>query len=106
MRRLVRVLLNEGGPSSRFPRLRPASRGAERSSTHSCSRSRGSWVSEAEEICLHTDESTSERILENYLYFHDLDLSSFDLVVSTKAPTWMVHHGEARLLHAHHPRVL
>jgi glycosyltransferase involved in cell wall biosynthesis len=47
---------------------------------------------EAEEICLHTDESTSERILENYLYFHDLDLSSFDLVVSTKAPTWMVHH--------------
>ena len=47
---------------------------------------------EAEEVCLYTDESTYERILENYLHFHDLDLSSFDLVVSTKAPTWMVRH--------------
>jgi glycosyltransferase involved in cell wall biosynthesis len=47
---------------------------------------------DAEEVCLHTDESTFERILENYLYFHDLDLSKYDMVVSTKAPTWMARH--------------
>jgi len=47
---------------------------------------------DADEVCLYTDESTFDRILENYLYFHDLDLSSYDMVVSTKAPTWMVRH--------------
>ena len=47
---------------------------------------------EAEEVSLATDESTFERILENYLHFYDLDLSAYDLVVSTKAPTWMLRH--------------
>lgn len=47
---------------------------------------------EADEITLESDESSFERILKNYLYFHDLDLSNYDLVVSTKAPTWMVRH--------------
>lgn len=47
---------------------------------------------EAEEISLVTDEADFDRILENYLYFYDLDLSRFDAVISTKAPTWMVRH--------------
>jgi glycosyltransferase involved in cell wall biosynthesis len=47
---------------------------------------------EAEEVSLATDESTFERVLENYLHFYDLDLSAYDLVVSTKAPTWMLRH--------------
>ncbi|WP_267222276.1 glycosyltransferase family 4 protein [Dyella silvae] len=47
---------------------------------------------QAEEVTLRTDESTFERILENYLYFYDLDLSEYDVIVSTKAPTWMVRH--------------
>src|SRR2546423_10947731 len=38
------------------------------------------------------DESTFERILEAYHACYDLDLSSYDLVVSTKAPTYMVRH--------------
>src|ERR1700744_1676958 len=46
----------------------------------------------ADEITLESDESSFEQILKNYLYFHDLDLSKYDLVVSTKAPTWMVRH--------------
>lgn len=47
---------------------------------------------QAEEVTLTTDESTFDQILENYLHFYDLDLSGYDVVVSTKAPTWMVRH--------------
>lgn len=47
---------------------------------------------EAEEVALLTDESTFEQILENYVHFYDMDLSAYDLVISMKAPTWMVRH--------------
>lgn len=47
---------------------------------------------DAEEVTLLTDESDFDRILENYLHFYDLDLTRFDAVISTKAPTWMVRH--------------
>lgn len=46
----------------------------------------------AQEVPVVADESTFEQIKRNYLACYDLDLSAFDLVVSTKAPTWMVRH--------------
>ncbi len=47
---------------------------------------------EAQEVPVVADESTFEQIKRNYLTCYDLDLSAFDMVVSTKAPTWMVRH--------------
>ncbi len=47
---------------------------------------------EAQEVPVVADESTFEQIKRNYLACYDLDLSAFDMVVSTKAPTWMVRH--------------
>jgi glycosyltransferase involved in cell wall biosynthesis len=47
---------------------------------------------QAEEVSLWCSEATFEDILANYLHFYDLDLSKYDVVVSTKAPTWMVRH--------------
>ena len=47
---------------------------------------------EAEEISLVSDESGFEPILSTYLRFHELDLSGFDGVISTKAPSYMVRH--------------
>lgn len=47
---------------------------------------------EAQEVPVVADESTFEQIKRNYLTCYDLDLSAFDLVVSTKAPTWLVRH--------------
>lgn len=47
---------------------------------------------QAEEVTLEVSEATFEDILDNYLHFYDLDLSAYDVVVSTKAPTWMVRH--------------
>lgn len=38
------------------------------------------------------DEPDFERIQRNYLTCYDLDLRLFDMVVSTKAPTWLVRH--------------
>jgi glycosyltransferase involved in cell wall biosynthesis len=38
------------------------------------------------------DESTFDAILASYLTCFDLDLSAYDLVISTKAPTYMVRH--------------
>ncbi|MEO9228666.1 MAG: glycosyltransferase family 4 protein [Devosia sp.] len=46
----------------------------------------------AQEVPVVADESTFEQIKRNYLACYDLDLSAFDLVVSTKAPTWLVRH--------------
>ncbi len=37
-------------------------------------------------------EASFETILRGYLDCHELDLSSYDLVVSTKAPTYAAHH--------------
>ena len=38
------------------------------------------------------DETSWEGILEGYLKGYDLDLEDFDLVISTKAPTYMLRH--------------
>ncbi|MFC3813458.1 glycosyltransferase family 4 protein [Lysobacter sp. GCM10012299] len=47
---------------------------------------------EADEIAVTVDESNFEQIKRSYLKCYDLDLSAYDMVVSTKAPTWMVRH--------------
>jgi glycosyltransferase involved in cell wall biosynthesis len=46
----------------------------------------------AEMIQVTVDESSFETILEAYLKCYELDLSRFDGVISTKAPTYMVRH--------------
>src|SRR5687767_3583217 len=47
---------------------------------------------ETEEVGVHTDESCIDAVLESYARCYALDLRSYDLVVSTKAPTFMVSH--------------
>lgn len=47
---------------------------------------------DAQEVSVAADESTFDHITQNYLACYDLDLSAFDLVISTKAPTWLVRH--------------
>lgn len=47
---------------------------------------------EAQEVPVIADESSFEQIKRNYLTCYELDLSAFDMVVSTKAPTWLVRH--------------
>lgn len=47
---------------------------------------------EACEIPVDADESDFDRIKRNYLASYDLDLGGYDVVVSTKAPTWLVRH--------------
>lgn len=47
---------------------------------------------EADEVPLQVDESNFEGIQRGYLACYDLDLSRYDVVVSTKAPTWLVRH--------------
>ena len=46
----------------------------------------------AELITVPSDESTFERILETYERCRSLDLTAFDLVISTKAPTYAIRH--------------
>lgn len=46
----------------------------------------------ASEVVVATDESTVESIKRSYIQCYDLDLSSYDMVISTKAPTWLVRH--------------
>lgn len=46
----------------------------------------------AEEVAVTIDEPDFERIKRNYLSCYDLQLQQFDVVVSTKAPTWMIRH--------------
>ena len=47
---------------------------------------------ETHELPVIVDEPDFDRIKRNYLTCYDLEVSQFDLVVSTKAPTWMVRH--------------
>lgn len=47
---------------------------------------------ETREIPIIADEATYAHIIRNYLTCYGLDVSEFDLIVSTKAPTWMVRH--------------
>lgn len=47
---------------------------------------------QAELVSLPADEYSYEQIVDNYARCRALDLSSFDVVVSTKAPTYAVNH--------------
>lgn len=47
---------------------------------------------QAEQVAVVSDESSFDAILESYLRSYDLDLSAFDGVISTKAPTYVVRH--------------
>ena len=47
---------------------------------------------DADEVGVHTDESSFDAVLESYARCYALDLHGYDLVVSTKAPTFMVSH--------------
>lgn len=62
-------------------------------------------VGYAELITLPSDESSFESILRNYEQWQALDLSSFDMVISTKAPTYVVNHPRHVLYLVHTVRV-
>jgi glycosyltransferase involved in cell wall biosynthesis/GT2 family glycosyltransferase len=47
---------------------------------------------EVELVGVPVDESTFDAALESYLACHDLDVSAYDAVISTKVPTYMVRH--------------
>ena len=47
---------------------------------------------QAEQLNILADESTFEAIEESYLRFYDLDLSSYDGIISTKTPSYVVRH--------------
>ncbi len=51
------------------------------------------------------DESTFQQVLDNYEYCRQLDLSGFDLVISTKTPTFAVKHPRHVLWLVHTARV-
>lgn len=44
------------------------------------------------ELAVPSDEPDFATIQGNYLACYDLDVSSYDMVISTKAPTWLVQH--------------
>lgn len=52
----------------------------------------GSLGHQVEEIPVTVDEPNFDQIKRNYLACYDLDLNGFDVVVSTKAPTWVLRH--------------
>ena len=62
-------------------------------------------VAYAELITLPTDESTFESILQSYRDWRGLDLSSFDMVISTKSPSYVVNHPRHVLYLVHTIRV-
>ena len=45
-----------------------------------------------DKIQIGSDESSFEGILETYLHCYDLDVSQYDLVISSKAPSYAVRH--------------
>lgn len=47
---------------------------------------------DAREIVVEGNESSMEQIKRNYIHCYDLNLAGYDLVVSTKAPTWLIRH--------------
>jgi glycosyltransferase involved in cell wall biosynthesis len=51
------------------------------------------------------DESSFDRILENYSLAAALDLSAYDMVISTKAPTYAINHPNHVLYLVHTTRV-
>jgi glycosyltransferase involved in cell wall biosynthesis len=55
-------------------------------------RSLAGTSNQVERIDVIIDESSFDKILESYVTCYDLDLHDYDLVISTKAPTYMVRH--------------
>lgn len=51
------------------------------------------------------DESSYDAMLRSYAACYDLNLDKYDLVISTKAPTYMVRHRNHVALLVHTPRV-
>ena len=51
-------------------------------------------------------EGSFWEIIDSYYRFYTLDLTNFDLVISTKYPSWMVHHTNHILYMVHHLRGL
>lgn len=49
-------------------------------------------VGKADLLTLPSDESSFEAIIETYRQWQELDLSAYDMVISTKAPTYAVQH--------------
>jgi glycosyltransferase involved in cell wall biosynthesis len=60
---------------------------------------------DAELVCLPVDESTFEGIQQGYRNFAELDLSAYDLVISTKAPSYAASHPNHVLYLVHTVRV-
>jgi len=60
---------------------------------------------DAELVCLPVDESTFEGIQQGYRDFAALDVSAYDLVISTKAPSYAVCHPNHLLYLVHTVRV-
>lgn len=58
-----------------------------------------------ERIDVDCDESTIDGLLASYAHCYDLNLDAFDLVISTKAPTFMVRHRNHVSLLVHTVRV-
>jgi len=46
----------------------------------------------AELVSIPADESTFEKIIDAYKYCSELDLSGYDIVISTKTPTYAINH--------------
>ena len=59
----------------------------------------------AELVSIPADESSFERIISAYLAWQEVDLSGFDVVISTKAPTYAVSHPRHVLYLVHTIRV-
>jgi len=47
---------------------------------------------ETDEIAIQAEESSFQAIMSNYMRFEMLDLSEYDLVISSKVPTYAVRH--------------
>ena len=56
-------------------------------------------------ISVPTDESTFDSILSNYARCRELDVSKYDLVISTKAPTYAIRHARHVVYLVHTVRV-
>lgn len=61
---------------------------------------------QAELIKLPSKESSFRDLVRSYQNFYNLDLSHFDMVISTKYPSWMVRHDNHHVYMIHHLRGL
>jgi glycosyltransferase involved in cell wall biosynthesis len=61
---------------------------------------------QCELIKLPVPEGSFWEIIDSYYRFYTLDLNSFDMVISTKYPSWMVQHRNHILYMVHHLRGL